>query len=57
MPTRLQQGKAVILEIAEKIGRVQDRAKVPHDDFAVTLKFGLVEAVYEWAKGMVSRSV
>ena len=34
--------------------RVQDRAKVPHDDFAVTLKFGLTEAVYEWAKGMVS---
>ncbi|CED82946.1 antiviral helicase [Phaffia rhodozyma] len=52
IPPRLEEGKKVILELAEKIGQVQDRNKVPHDDYATTLKFGLVEAVYEWAKGM-----
>lgn len=54
IPEQLVKGKEIILDIAEKLGRVQDRHKVPHDDYATTLKFGLVEAVYEWAKGMVS---
>lgn len=53
IPEQLVKGKEIILDIAEKLGRVQDRHKVPHDDYATTLKFGLVEAVYEWAKGMV----
>lgn len=56
IPEQLAKGKEIILDIAEKLGRVQDRHKVPHEDYAATLKFGLVEAVYEWAKGMVRPS-
>lgn len=33
--------------------RVQDRKGVAHDDFFTKFKPGLVEVVYEWARGMV----
>ncbi|PBK76603.1 antiviral helicase [Armillaria solidipes] len=51
IPARLEEGKAAILAISERIERLQDKHKVPVEDFR-KLKFGLVEVVYEWAKGM-----
>ncbi|KIY51126.1 ATP-dependent RNA helicase [Fistulina hepatica ATCC 64428] len=52
LPPRLQEGRDAIIAIAEHVGRVQDRHKVPVEDFRSKLKFGLAEVVYEWAKGM-----
>lgn len=49
---KLQEGRDAITAIAERVGAVQDYHKVPRPDFRA-LKFGLMEAVYEWAKGMV----
>ena len=53
---KLQEGRDAIMAIAERVGAVQDYNKVPRPDFRA-LKFGLMEAVYEWAKGMVLSSV
>ncbi|TFK77500.1 antiviral helicase [Pluteus cervinus] len=52
MPPKLLEGREAIIAISERVGRVQDRHKVPAEDFRSTLKFGLLEVVYEWAKGM-----
>jgi superfamily II RNA helicase len=43
----------VIYGIAERIEAVQDAHSVRHDEFVTQWKHGLVEVVYEWAKGMV----
>ncbi|KAH9920208.1 antiviral helicase [Epithele typhae] len=51
VPPKLQDGLAAITAIAERVERVQDRHKVPGEEFR-QLKPGLVEVVYEWAKGM-----
>ncbi|EMD42321.1 hypothetical protein CERSUDRAFT_90937 [Gelatoporia subvermispora B] len=51
IPPKLQEGLEAITAINERVGRIQDRHKVPGDEFR-TLKSGLVEVVYEWAKGM-----
>ena len=40
------------MAIAERVGGVQDRHSVTQEEFRA-LKPGLVEVVYEWAKGMV----
>ena len=56
VPPKLKEGLAAISEIAERVGRIQDRLKVPEEDFRA-LKPGLVEVVYEWAKGMVRRLI
>ena len=40
------------MTIAERVGAVQDWQKVAAEEFRA-LKPGLVEVVYEWAKGMV----
>ena len=53
VPPKLQEGLTAIMDIADRVGRVQDRHKVPGEDFRA-IKPGLVEVVYEWAKGMVS---
>ena len=53
LPPKLLEGVAAILDIAERIGRVQDAHKLAAPDAKSSLKFGLAEAVYEWAKGMV----
>ena len=45
----------ILVALAERVERVQDAHKVPGEEFR-QLKFGLVEVVYEWAKGMVSRA-
>ncbi|KAH8099717.1 antiviral helicase [Cristinia sonorae] len=51
IPPKLQEGRDAILAISERVERVQERHKVPGEEFKA-LKFGLVEVVYEWAKGM-----
>lgn len=51
---KLEQGRDAIMAISDRVGRVQDSHKVAVEDFRSNLKFGLVEVVYEWAKGMVS---
>ena len=53
IPPKLQEGLEAIMAIADRVERIQDRHKVPGEEFR-QLKFGLVEVVYEWAKGMVS---
>ena len=53
IPPKLAEGRDAIVAIAERVGAIQDRHKVPGEEFR-QLKFGLMEVVYEWAKGMVS---
>jgi DSHCT (NUC185) domain len=53
IPPKLEQGRDAIIAISDRVGRVQDFHKVAVEDFRSNLKFGLVEVVYEWAKGMV----
>ncbi|KAG6851342.1 hypothetical protein H0H93_005740 [Arthromyces matolae] len=52
IPPKLEAGRDAILAISDRVGRVQDYHKVSVEDFRSNLKFGLVEVVYEWAKGM-----
>ncbi|GAA5985422.1 hypothetical protein JCM11641_000152 [Rhodosporidiobolus odoratus] len=53
---RLEEGKATILNTADRVIRVQDRHRANFADEGFNgdgeLKFGLMEVVYEWAKGM-----
>ncbi|EPT03462.1 hypothetical protein FOMPIDRAFT_1158982 [Fomitopsis schrenkii] len=51
IPPKLEEGRDAIIAIAERVGAIQDRHKVPGEEFR-QLKFGLMEVVYEWAKGM-----
>ena len=51
---KLAEGLEVIYRIAEEVEREQDRCSVQYDEFAEKFKIGLVEVVYEWARGMVS---
>jgi antiviral helicase SKI2 len=53
---RLADGRDAIIAISDRVGRVQDSHKVAAENFQTNLKFGLVEVVYEWAKGMVSNN-
>lgn len=46
------QGRDTIFAIADRVQRVLEHNKVESEDFETSLKFGLVEVVYEWAKGM-----
>ena len=48
---RLESGRGAIVAIADRVGIVQDSHKVAA---GTDLKFGLMEVVYEWAKGMAS---
>lgn len=54
IPPRLEEGRAAILAISDRVERVQTLHKVASEDYKSVLKFGLIEVVYEWAKGMVS---
>jgi antiviral helicase SKI2 len=53
IPPKLEEGRASIISIFERVERIQTARKVAGDEFR-QLKFGLTEVVYEWAKGMVS---
>lgn len=55
LPTpKLDEGVAAMLAVADRVGSVQERLKIEGEDVYVEgrLGFGLVEVVYEWAKGM-----
>ncbi|THV06548.1 ATP-dependent RNA helicase [Dendrothele bispora CBS 962.96] len=52
IPPKLEEGRDAIIAISERVGRLQDRHKVAAEELRSDLKFGLVEVVYEWAKGM-----
>ncbi|KIL00999.1 hypothetical protein PAXRUDRAFT_762342 [Paxillus rubicundulus Ve08.2h10] len=52
VPRKLEEGLKAIAAITDRLGRIQDRHKVAVEEFRSTLKIGLVEVVYEWAKGM-----
>lgn len=52
---RLETGKEQIIAIAKRINAVQDRHQVTipeSEEFENRARFGLMEVVYEWAKGM-----
>lgn len=53
---RLEKGKETIIGIAKRINAVQEHHQVlmssENDDFESRSRFGLMEVVYEWAKGM-----
>ncbi|KAF6754311.1 translation repressor [Ephemerocybe angulata] len=51
IPPRLEEGREAIMAINERVERIQTLNKVAADEHK-TLKFGLIEVVYEWAKGM-----
>ncbi|QRV83455.1 antiviral helicase SKI2 [Ceratobasidium sp. AG-Ba] len=51
IPPKLEAGRDEIIKLADRVGRRQLANKVADPDFASKLKFGLVEVVYEWAKG------
>lgn len=53
IPPKLQEGRDAIVAISDRVGSIQDRHKVAAEDFRSTLRFGLMEVVYEWARGMV----
>jgi antiviral helicase SKI2 len=52
-PPRLEDGRDALLAISGRVAAVQDWHKVAADEHRSKLNFGLMEAVYEWAKGMV----
>lgn len=57
LTTNLERGKAKIIEISEKVNQIQTHYQVilssdDSNDFVSRPKFGMVEVVYEWAKGM-----
>ncbi|KAI0718916.1 antiviral helicase [Cerioporus squamosus] len=51
IPPKLQEGLVAVMAIAERVEAVQTRHNALVEDFRA-LKPGLVEVVYEWAKGM-----
>lgn len=54
---KLTKGKDIVLTYARKIAELQVECGLPIsvEDYVNGLKFGLVEVVYEWAKGLVKR--
>lgn len=52
LPPKLEMGRDAIIAISDRVERIQDSYKVVVEEFRSGLKFGLVEVVYEWAKGM-----
>lgn len=53
---KLTKGKEIVLTYARKIAQLQVDCglAISVEDYANNLKFGLVEVVYEWARGLVS---
>jgi len=49
---RLEDGRDALGAILERVAEVQVRHQVSADEHRWKLNFGLMEAVYEWAKGM-----
>ncbi|KAI0130305.1 DSHCT domain-containing protein [Xylariales sp. AK1849] len=62
LPGKLEQGIKTIVDISEKVNVVQTLHQViqsseESNDFVVRPRFGLVEVVYEWARGMSFRNI
>jgi antiviral helicase SKI2 len=51
---KLEEGRASLIAISDRVEAVQTARKVAASEFRM-MKFGLMEVVYEWAKGMVLR--
>lgn len=56
IPPKILEGLDVIYRIADEVERVQSFAQIHFDEFREKYKVGLVEVVYEWARGMVCAS-
>ncbi|KAK7058645.1 Antiviral helicase ski2 [Paramarasmius palmivorus] len=54
IPPKLEEGRDAIIAISDRVGRLQDRHKVAAEESRSKMNFGLVEVVYEWAKGMIT---
>jgi antiviral helicase SKI2 len=54
IPAKIAQGLDIVYAIADKVENTQLRQHVAFEDFREKFKPGLVEVVYEWARGMVS---
>jgi len=57
LTAKLEKGKAKIIEISERVNKVQTIHQVIEstedaNDFVSKPRFGMVEVVYEWARGM-----
>ncbi|EPS36528.1 hypothetical protein H072_9957 [Dactylellina haptotyla CBS 200.50] len=56
VPPKLERGKEKILEIAKRVNEIQTEHQIlinaETDDFEGRPRFGLMEVVYEWARGM-----
>jgi len=57
IPAKLAEGLDTIYRIADNVENCQLRRHVAFEDFREKFKPGLVEVVYEWAKGMVRGDV
>ncbi|KOS18913.1 putative ATP-dependent RNA helicase [Escovopsis weberi] len=62
LPGSLERGRAAIVAISEKVNDVQTRLQVlqsteDSNDFVAQPRFGLMEVVYEWARGMSFRNI
>ncbi|KLU90442.1 hypothetical protein MAPG_10296, partial [Magnaporthiopsis poae ATCC 64411] len=62
LPPRLKKGLDTIVELSEKVNNVQTLHQViqvgdESADFASRPRFGLVEVVYEWARGMSFKNI
>lgn len=58
----LEKGQAKIIEISEKVNSLQTLHQVilsadDSNDFVSKPRFGMVEVVYEWARGMPFKSI
>lgn len=53
---KLAKGKGIVLSYAKKLAELQAECglSISVEDYVGSFRFGLVEVVYEWAKGLVS---
>ena len=56
---KLEKGKEKIIKVTKRLASVQKACglDIAEDDYVKGLKFGLVEAVYEWARGMSFKQI
>lgn len=52
---KLEEGKATLIAISDRVEAIQTGRKVADSEFKM-MKFGLMEVIYNWAKGMVRHS-
>jgi superfamily II RNA helicase len=54
IPPKIAQGLETIYRLAEEVEQEQSFYQVTYDTFKEKFKPGLIEVVYEWARGVVS---